>query len=86
MSNEHTQAYTVIQAAKRLGISVRAMRDLIARYEIQAYDVTHNPGTGRARWRITEEAIQDFQDKRSNRPTTDTPRRRSMRRPIPSHV
>jgi len=87
MSNEQPPAvYTVEQAAKRLGISVRAMRGLIARYEIRCYDVSLRPGQGRARWRIDEQAIRDFQEKRSNKPADQPARRRTVRRASKTYV
>jgi transposase len=87
MSEEQTKLhYTVREGAKRIGVSERIMRDYIRRYEIKAYDVSVNPGRGKARWRITEEAIQDFLVKRSNQPTNQPNRRRTIRRPSKTYV
>ena len=33
--------------------------------ELRAFDVSLNPGTGRPRWRITPEAIAEFEVRRS---------------------
>lgn len=83
---QSTSPRTVNQAAIELGIPARGVRDLIARYELRAYDVSQRPDSGKPRWRITPEAIADFKDKRENRPTDQPPRRRAVRRASNQYV
>ncbi|MEX0655874.1 MAG: helix-turn-helix domain-containing protein [Phycisphaeraceae bacterium] len=71
--------YTPPTLAKLFGINVSKVLAWIAAGELEAVDVSNRPGVGRPRWRISAEAIERFERRRSsfttNKPTT-TPRRR----------
>ena len=63
--------------AKKLGVNPAKVLGWIERGELAAIDVTHNHGTGRPRWRITPEALADFEQTRSSstQPSPRQPRR-----------
>ncbi|MEM9110563.1 MAG: GIY-YIG nuclease family protein [Planctomycetota bacterium] len=89
VATSNAKPYTVIEAAEVLGIPARAVRDLIGRCEIRAYDVSSRPGTGKSRYRITPQAISDFIEARTLKapPTKASVRRkRRTRRAVPQYV
>lgn len=68
-------ALTVRMAAERLGLRGHAVLALIRSGALVASDVSLHPG-GRPRWRITEEAIEDFLSARMHRVAVPRRRRR----------
>jgi len=44
--------------------------------ELAAIDVSEKPGEGRRRYRISREAIEEFEERRSNKPPAPKPKRR----------
>lgn len=75
-TNEHKRYLTPPQVAKRLGVNPGKIAGFIKSGQIAAIDVSLNPGSGRPRWRITPEALADFEASRSNKPTTTRPKPR----------
>lgn len=70
--------HTIRQCAERLGLT----KDLpllraIERGELKAVNV--GSGLVRPTWRISEEALQDFIDRRTSKPTTPADRRKRKR-------
>lgn len=45
---------------------------------LQAIDISRTPG-GKPRWRITQEALDAFMERRASHPTPPTPKRRKRR-------
>jgi hypothetical protein len=72
---------TTADVAERLAVDVECVLALIAAGTLTAIDV-RRPGSKRPRWRITAEALADFETARTNRPTPP-PARRQRR---PQHV
>ncbi|MEM6506043.1 MAG: helix-turn-helix domain-containing protein [Planctomycetota bacterium] len=88
MSKEHPLAspMTVDQAATELGITPRAVRDLIHNYQLRAFDASRNPESGKPRWRITPAALVEFKERRENKPTSQKPKRSKVHRPSREYV
>jgi hypothetical protein len=59
--------HKVSEVADILATSQSRVLTLIHSGEIDAVDVSENPGTGRPRWRVTPEALQRFAEQRSSR-------------------
>jgi excisionase family DNA binding protein len=70
-------AYTVQQVATRLQIDDDAVRALIRSGELRAFNV--GLGKAKPRYRITSEALADFERKRTVGPPPARPRRRRRR-------
>lgn len=64
--------------ARQLGVGVHKILALIASGEIKAVDV-RSPESGSPRWRISAEAVADFEARRSNTPATPKPKPRRKR-------
>jgi hypothetical protein len=67
--------FTPPTVAKRYGVSVNKILDLIRLGEIEAFDVA-NRGSRRPRFRISAEALERFELARSSRPTPKPSRKR----------
>lgn len=82
------QVFTLKQFAERYGIDPKQAQGYIRDGHLAAIDISSNPGTGRPRWRITEQAIERFESSRTKNSTSaDKPsRRRSARRTVPNHI
>lgn len=74
------RSYSPPDIAKRYGVNVRKVLDWIRDESLHAIDVSYHPGVGKPRWRITPEALAEFEASRSNRTTPEAapmqPRRR----------
>lgn len=58
-----------------------AVLKFISSGELEAFDISHNPGTGRPRWRIHRDAVKAFEQRRSATAQADAKRElRSQRR------
>ncbi len=66
--------------AKRLGVSSDKVRDWIRSGQLAATDVSQKPG-GRPRFKISEEAIREFEKKRQPEKPLPAPRRRRKKDP-----
>lgn len=66
------------ELAKRYGCKVDRIHAMIRSGELPAINVASSL-TGRPRWRIPVEAVQQFEERRSSRPTPPAPRRRQRR-------
>jgi hypothetical protein len=75
MPNGTTQWLTPPQLAAQMGIDPGKVLLWIQRGDLAAVNCASLP-TGRPRWRISAEALQDFERRRSARPTPRQPRRR----------
>jgi Helix-turn-helix domain len=70
------RALTPRQVAERYGVGVHKILSMIDAGIIVAIDM-RSPGSSRPRWRITAEAIADFERRRVAQPkAAPTPRRR----------
>ena len=83
-----TAYLTTSRIAEKLGVNPSKVLGFINSGELRAIDVSHNKGVGRPRWRITPEALSEFELSRSSQPAVkpapattsiSTPRRRAGR-------
>ena len=66
---------TVQEVAKRLDVSQQRVLYFIALGSLRAFNVSN--GNERPRWRITPEALAEFEERKSNKPPAPpAPRRR----------
>lgn len=73
------------QIARRYGVKPAKVLGWIASGELVAVNLADGPG-GRPRWRVSPEALADFERRRSSRPTPK-PTRRGRRLPaVPKYV
>ncbi|MFA9477115.1 helix-turn-helix domain-containing protein [Phycisphaerales bacterium AB-hyl4] len=75
--------------AKLLGCNVSKVLAWIGDGQLEAIDVSTRPGIGRPRWRISSEAIERFERRRSSLTTNATQRttpRRRRQRAVPQYV
>lgn len=75
MSNEST--LTVRQVAERYGVNVSKVLAWIAAGTLLAVNIAQRSG-GRPRWRITTEAVEQFELARSSAPQPRAVRRRKV--------
>ncbi|MEX2386583.1 MAG: helix-turn-helix domain-containing protein [Phycisphaeraceae bacterium] len=72
--------FTPPKYAKVLGCNVGKVLEFINTGQLEAFDVSTKPGIGRPRWRITAEAVERFERRRSSftkqAAQRTTPRRR----------
>ena len=73
------ESFSIREFAKAHGIGPNKVRDLIARGELIAFDVSA-PGSSRRRWRISQDAAADFAERRSSRHLVQTKRKRKAAR------
>jgi excisionase family DNA binding protein len=71
--------YTVKQICDRFGVHEQTALTWIHNGELKAVNVGREPGKLKPRWRITEEALQEFEAKRTST-TTPAPVKRSRAR------
>lgn len=69
------------QYAEQLGVSPDKVRAWCASGAIRAIDVSEHPGVGRPRWRISPDAIAEWEEGRTAKPKTK-PRRRARRKGV----
>ena len=67
---------TVQQIAERYGVSAHTVLAWIARHELRAVNVARSANGGKPRWRITEEGLLAFEEKRTPGPPALRTRRR----------
>ena len=72
------RALTVKQVAEQLGVGQHAVLALIRSGDLQAIDVSLQPG-GRPRWRIMPDDLEGFLARRTHQAAA--PRRRRRRKP-----
>lgn len=70
--------------AKKYGIKVDKVHAWIASGELEAVNVAERPN-GRPRWRISPEALQAFERRRSSRPAPASTKRRKLPK-VPRYV
>ena len=80
-----SSATTVKAYAQFLGVKPHQVLKFIDRGELDATDVSSNPGSGRPTWRLTPTAIADFESKRQSKPKAK-PIRRRRRKADPEFV
>lgn len=64
----HMRQLTVSDASEVLGIDIQSVYSFIKNGDLEAIDV-RRPGKKRATYRISEQAIQDFRQRRTVRPS-----------------
>ena len=72
---DEPQTLTPPEIASRYRVNADKVLSWIRSGELAAIDVSTRPG-GRPRWRITSEAIEDFERRRAAKPAVKTSRRR----------
>ena len=65
----HEATFTPPEVAAHLRVKASKIIQWIRSGELSAFDVSNRPGIGRPRYRITEEAVELFQARRSPSPT-----------------
>lgn len=81
-TTNHHRRLTVAEVAERLGINTTKVGKFIAAGSLRAVDVSYTPGKGKPRWRISIEALAEFEASRSNAPAPP-PKTRRKRVPRP---
>jgi excisionase family DNA binding protein len=71
--------YTVRDLCERYGVGAGTVLAWIASREMQAINISRRPGSKKPRWRITAEALEAFELRRTANPPA--PRVRRRRRP-----
>jgi excisionase family DNA binding protein len=74
--------YTVEDLTNRYGVTVHTVLTWIRSGELKAVNVGRTPGARKPRWRVSEEALAEFEAKRTQMP----PVPRSKRRKRPTDV
>ena len=70
------RASTPPQLGKRWGIKPERVIAMIRSGELRGFDISKTPGVGRPRYRVTPDAIIEFEQKRSGAVTRRATRRR----------
>ncbi|MEX0884991.1 MAG: helix-turn-helix domain-containing protein [Phycisphaeraceae bacterium] len=86
MSNRY---HTPASLAKLYGVNQSKILAWIHAGQLEALDVSAEPGRGRPRWRISPEAVRRFEQRRSSftkAATQATPRRRRSAAAVPQYV
>jgi excisionase family DNA binding protein len=71
--------YTVQDLQRRYGVTVHTVLGWIRSGELRAVNVGRRPGAKKPRWRITQEALDSFEQLRT--PTSSAPPARRRNRP-----
>ncbi len=71
-----TEAFTVNALASRWNLPAGKVRAFIASGQLDAIDVSLNPGTGKPRYRVLADAVERFEMARTTTKTAPTPLRR----------
>jgi len=74
-------ALTVQDVATRYGVGLHTVLAWVRSGELRALNVGRKPGAKKPRWRITTEALEAFELRRSHTPPP-TPARRRKRQPV----
>lgn len=75
--------YTLLEVAERLRCSRSTAESLIRLGLLEAIDTSTNP-TGRRRYIVTAEALEEFEAKRTTKPPEPEPVRRRRRVAVPA--
>jgi hypothetical protein len=67
---------TVKDVSRRYGVTAHSVLCWIKAGELRALNVSRRPGAKRPSWRITPEALQAFEERRTPRPVAPQTRRR----------
>jgi hypothetical protein len=78
--------HTIAQAAQQLAVNRHQVSTFIASGELVAVNVAANPRGGRPSWRISQEALEQFQLRRSSAPQKRATRLRPIKREWKSFV
>jgi excisionase family DNA binding protein len=71
--------FTIRDICDRLGVTEHTVLGWIRHRELRAMNVGRRPGAKKPRWRITQEALEAFEQLRTSTPPV--PRARRRRRP-----
>lgn len=77
-TTNHQRRLTVAEVAERLGINTTKVGKFIGDGSLRAIDVSYEPHKGKPRWRISIEALADFEAARSNTPAPPPKNRRKV--------
>lgn len=84
---ELSRCYSPREVGERLGVKAAKVISWIVNGELAAINVAANPKGKRARWRISPEALQAFENRRSSKPAQAAPvARRRTYRPNPDDI
>jgi excisionase family DNA binding protein len=72
--------YTVKDVCNRFDVHEQSVLSWIHNGELKAVNVGREPGKQKPRWRITEEALREFEEKRTNAVVAVAPRKKSTRK------
>jgi excisionase family DNA binding protein len=72
------RTFTVAELAERLRVNEHAILSWIRSGELRAMNVGRSPGGKKPRWRISTEALEDFEIRRT--PTPTPPKAKARRR------
>jgi excisionase family DNA binding protein len=72
--------YTVQDLQRRYGVTVHTVLGWIRSGELRAVNVGRKPGARKPRWRITQQALDQFEEVRT--PAPPVPRKRRRKRPV----
>ena len=70
------------QLAKRWGIKPSRVIAMIRSGELRGFDISATPGVGRPRYRISQDAVLEFELKRSGAVTKRATRRRKSQKQV----
>lgn len=80
-----SKAHTVQEIAERWGCGEDKVLSLIGKLDLIAFNIAVNRSAKRPTWRITPEALADFERRRSTQPAPkQEPRRRHQTNEVPS--
>ena len=75
------RAHTVKEIAARYRVKPHTVLAWISRGDLRAVDVSQDPTRGRPRWRVTPDALIEFENRRCTKPTVKPTRQRNRRTP-----
>jgi excisionase family DNA binding protein len=70
------RTFTVADLCERFGVGEHTVLGWIRSGELKAMNVGRSPGGKKPRWRISAEAVSDFELRRTPAPAAMTPQRR----------
>ena len=76
--------YTILEAAERLSVTEGKVKKLLASGELAGVDVSCGSGK-RKRWRVSDQAIEDFTTRRTVKQAKQAATT-TRRRAIPAHI
>lgn len=72
--------YTPPKLAQRWGVKPEKVIAFIRSGELRAFDISKHPGVGKPRFRISPEAVADFENHRESQQARSKPQKRSRAR------